>query len=101
MALLAGSLAVLTGCASAPPPAPQISWSGKPPSTLAADEAACKTDSAGVDVNEAEGYSDPRYGATSAMAAALNRDAPLDNQHAAVRGAAFAACMTDKGWKSD
>ena len=87
----------LTGCASAPPPAP-IVWIGGDPGHLAADRAACRKDSEGVDINEAANYSDPRYGATTAMAAAINRDAPLTDQRVAVRAAAFAACMTDKGW---
>ena len=89
----------LAGCASAPPPV-QITWTGGDPAHLAADESACQKDSAGVDINEASGYSDPRYGPTSAMAAAIDRDSPLIDQHAAVRAAAVAACMTDKGWKA-
>jgi hypothetical protein len=96
---LAGGL-FLAGCASQPQPAP-IAWSGGDPTHLASDQAACRKDSAGVDINEASGYSDPRYGPTSAMAAALNRDSPLTDQRAAVRTAAFAACMSDKGWKSE
>jgi hypothetical protein len=90
----------LAGCASEAPP-PPLSWTGGDPAHLAADKAACAHESAGVDINEATGYSDPRYGTTSAMAAAINRDAPLSDQHAAVRAAAFAACMTDKGWKAE
>ena len=90
----------LAGCASAPPQ-PPISWSGRDPARLAADKANCRKDSAGIDINAAEGYSDPRYGTTSAMAAALNRDSPLTDQRAAMGAAAFAACMADKGWKAD
>ena len=89
----------LAGCASAPPP-PPLTWTGGDPAHLAADQAACQKDSAGVDINDANGYSDPRYGPTSAMAAAIDRDSPLTDQRAAVRTAAFDACMTDKGWKA-
>ncbi len=67
---------------------------------MAADKASCQKESVDVDINQATGYSDPRYGTTIAMAAAINRDAPLTDQRAAIHAAAFAACMTDKGWKS-
>ncbi|MBV9509772.1 MAG: hypothetical protein JO303_05775 [Caulobacteraceae bacterium] len=90
----------LGACASQPPPTP-ITWTGGDPAHLAADEAACRQDSAGVDINNANGYSDPEYGPTSAMAAAINRDSPLTDQRAAVRSAAFAACMTNRGWKAE
>jgi len=101
MKLWAGlfAMGLLTGCASAPPPAPPIVWIGGDPAHLAADTAACEKDSVTVDYNSAAGYSDPRYGPTNAMAAQINRDAPLADQHAAIRRAAMAACMTDKGWK--
>jgi hypothetical protein len=99
LATLLAALA-LASCAGDPPP-PPLSWSGGDQAHLAADEAACHKDSAGVDINEATGYSDPRYGATSAMAAAINRDSPLTDQRAAVRAAAFAACMSDRGWKAE
>jgi hypothetical protein len=94
--LLAG--AVLTGCATSPGPE-AIVWTGGDPARLAADKAACETDSASVDINAPSGYSDPKYGTTAAMAAAINRDAPLTDQGAAVKRAVFAACMSDKGWK--
>jgi len=94
--LLAGALG---GCASTPPSA-AIVWTGGDPAHLAADQTACQHESDGVDVNQATSYSDPRYGATNAMAAAINRDAPLTDQHASVKAAAFDACMTDKGWKA-
>jgi hypothetical protein len=90
----------LASCASTPPP-PPITWTGGNPAHLAADKATCKKDSAETDMNDAGSYSDPRYGPTNAMAAAINRDAPLTDQRAAVRAAAFAACMTDKGWKAE
>ena len=93
--LVAGLLA---GCASEPPP-PEIVWIGGDAARLAADKAECEKDSLNVDYNSAAGYSDPRYGLTNAMAAQINRDAPLANQHAAIRAAGMAACMTDKGWK--
>jgi hypothetical protein len=90
----------LASCASSPPP-PPITWTAGNPAHLVADKAACQKDSADVDMNQATGYSDPKYGPTSAMAAAINRDSPLTDQRAAVRAAAFAACMTDKGWKAE
>jgi hypothetical protein len=100
MKLWAGLCAVglLAGCASAAPP-PTVVWIGGDPAHLAADKAACEKDSLNVDFNSAAGYSDPRYGPTNAMAAQIDRDAPLADQHAAIRRAAMAACMTDKGWK--
>ena len=92
--------ALLAGCASQDPPPPEIVWIGGDPSHLAADKAVCEKDSLNNDYNSAAGYSDPRYGPTNAMAAQINRDAPLANQHAAIRAAAMAACMADKGWKA-
>ena len=99
--LISLACGALAACASAPPPAAPLAWTGGDPTRLAADQAVCQKDSEGVDINQATGYSDPRYGATSAMAAAINRDSPLTDQRAAVRAAAFAACMTDKGWHTE
>jgi hypothetical protein len=93
------AMSLLAGCASAPPPPPPIVWIGGDPAHLVADQTACEKDSLNVDYNSAAGYSDPRYGPTNAMAAQINKDAPLADQHAAIRRAAMAACMTDKGWK--
>ena len=95
---IAGAVLV-AGCASQEPQTQEIVWTGGDPAHLAADKAACEKDSLNNDYNSAAGYSDPRYGPTNAMAAQVNRDAPLTNQHAAIRAAATAACMTDKGWK--
>lgn len=89
--------AALGGCASTP--AATDDWAGGDPAHLAADKAACRTESAGVDVNAEAGYSDPRYGMTSAMAAAVAKDNPLTDTRPQIRQAAFAACMTDKGWR--
>ena len=88
----------LTCCASPQTPAPAVTWTGGAPTRLAADKAACEKESANIDINSASGYSDPRYGATNAMAAALNRDSPLTDRRKAVRNAAMTACMNDKGW---
>ena len=88
----------LAGCATAPKPAP-VRWVGGDPTHLAADQAACKHESEDVDPNQAAGFSDPRYGVTSAMANAIGRDNPLADQSKAVRLAAFDTCMNDKGWK--
>jgi len=98
-AAIAGA-SLVASCASAPPSQPEIVWIGGDPTHLATDKDACQKESVNVDYNSANGYSDPRYGPTNAMAAQINRDTPLANQHAAIRGAAMAACMTDKGWKA-
>lgn len=96
----AGALAIcavaLGGCASTT--ATTDEWAGGDPAHLAADKAACHSESAGVDVNVVGGYSDPRYGMTSAMAAAVAKDNPLTNTRPQMKAAAFAACMADKGW---
>jgi hypothetical protein len=93
---LALCAAALGGCASTP--ATSDDWAGGDPAHLAADKAACRSESAGVDVNVVDGYSDPRYGMTSAMAAAVAKDNPLTNTRPQIKVAAFAACMADKGW---
>jgi hypothetical protein len=90
--------ALLAGCATAPTAAP-VRWVGGDPAHLAADQAACQHEADDLDPNQAAGYSDPRYGVTSAMANAIGRDNPLTDQHKAVRVAAFDTCMNDKGWK--
>jgi hypothetical protein len=93
------ALTLLAGCASAPPAAPPVHWVGGDPAHLTADQAACQREADELDPNQATGYSDPRYGVTSAMANAIGRDNPLTDQHKAVRLAAFDTCMGDKGWK--
>ena len=97
IAAVALGAAALDGCASAPKPAD--SWVGGDPAHLAADMAACRDESAGVDVNAAAGYSDPRYGMTSAVAAAVAKDNPLTDTRSQVKAATFATCMNDKGWR--
>jgi hypothetical protein len=93
--------AALAACASKPAaPLPDERWSGKDSAHLAADQADCRREADAVDVRQAAGYSDPRYGVTSAMAAAVAEDNPLVNETAAIRLAAFDACMNDKGWKA-
>jgi hypothetical protein len=93
--------ATLGACASSPaPPPPPETWLGGDPAHLATDKADCQKESAAVDVRQAAGYSDPRYGVTSAMAAAVSADNPLVDEKAAIRTAAFDACMNDKGWKA-
>jgi hypothetical protein len=91
----------LCACASAPAqPPPAETWSGGDPAHLEADKADCQKESSAVDVRQAAGYSDPRYGVTSAMAAAVSQENPLVDEKAAIRTAAFDACMNDKGWKA-
>jgi hypothetical protein len=97
-AVVLAACGALAGCAGDSRPA--VTWSGGDPQRLGADQAACHKDAADLDVNEANGYSDPRFGVTSAMAAAVGKDNPLTDQRANVRAAAFETCMNDKGWRS-
>jgi hypothetical protein len=94
--LLIVSAAALAGCAGTPAPAPTV-WTGGDPSRLAADQVAChkETDNIGLGAN---GYSDSKYGVSSALAEAIDRDDPLHNHAADARKAAFITCMSDKGW---
>ena len=93
------ALALLAGCATPAPAPPPQHWVGGDPTHLSADKAVCQREADDLDTNQAAGYSDPRYGVTSAMANAIGRDNPLTDQHKAVRLAAFDTCMGDKGWK--
>ncbi|MDR3510487.1 MAG: hypothetical protein P4L73_02550 [Caulobacteraceae bacterium] len=95
-AALASAL-VLAGCASTPQGGD--GWVGGDQAHLAADTDACRKEAAGVDVNQASGYSDSRYGMTSAMAAAVAKDNPLSDTKPQIRAATFTACMNDKGWR--
>ena len=101
-AVMAGGGAALGACASDDGPKDNLmtanDWVGGDPAHLAADKTACRDESASVDPNQAAGYSDPRYGMTSAMGAAIQRDNPLTDTRPQQRQAAFAACMSDKGW---
>lgn len=91
----------LAACASRPAPPPVAEhWAGQDPARLAADQADCRREADAVDVRQVSGYSDPRYGVTSAMAAAVAQDNPLVDEKAAIRLAAFDTCMNDKGWKA-
>ncbi|HEY2661019.1 MAG TPA: hypothetical protein VGI79_14960 [Caulobacteraceae bacterium] len=94
------ALVTLSACASTPAPPPEPAWSGGDPAHLTADKVQCRKEVEGLDVNVSAGYSDPRYGVTSAMAAAVGRDNPLADRAQIVRDAAFVTCMTDKGWKA-
>jgi hypothetical protein len=93
------SLMLLAACASTPPPPPVIAWTGGDPAHLAADKAQCQKEVDAIDVHVSAGFSDPRYGVTSAMAAYVDKDNPLANREQVTRDAAFATCMNDKGWK--
>ena len=99
--LAIGAAAALAGCAGPRATLPVEVWKGGDPARLAADQADCRRESDAIDVHEAAGYSDPRYGVTSAMAAAVADDNPLLDRKAVVRQAKFDACMNDKGWKSE
>jgi hypothetical protein len=94
LAILLGASA-LSACASAPPP---VAWSGRAPSLLSADQAACHKETDDVDLAQANGYSDPKYGVASALAEAVDRDDPLKGHQMDARHAAFITCMSDKGW---
>ncbi len=93
-------LLALAACASDPAPTPEVVWIGGDPAHLAADKAECAKEASSLDPNVSATYSDPRYGVTSAMAAAVGRDNPLDNRAQVVRDATIATCMTGKGWKA-
>jgi hypothetical protein len=94
-ALLAA--AALTACASGGPP---IVWTGGEASHLAADKTDCRKQADSIDVYRANDYSDPRYGAATAMAAAIDRDDPIRGHNHSAQDAAFQACMVQKGWTS-
>jgi len=91
-------LAIALGACASDPMAREA-WVGGNPAHLKADKAACAEESGGVDPNAVGGYSDPRYGVTSAMAAAVANNNPLVDTRPQAHAAAFAACMTDKGWR--
>jgi hypothetical protein len=93
------ALGLLLCACQTEPKAPPIAWSGGNASHLAADDAACHDEAAKLDVTQPSTYSDPRYGVTSAMAAAVASDNPLADRGAIVREAAYEACMNDKGWR--
>ena len=97
-AAMVGALA-LGGCASSRVDAPSEAWIGGDPAHLNADMAACRKEAADLDVNQATGYTDPRYGMTSAMAAAVAEDNPLTDTRPQIKAAAFTTCMNDKGWR--
>jgi outer membrane murein-binding lipoprotein Lpp len=89
--------ASLAGCASTP--AIDQGWVGGDPAHLSADLAACHKEVANLDVNQISGYSDPRYGMTNAMAAAIAKDNPLTDTRPQIKAATFTTCMNDKGWR--
>jgi hypothetical protein len=96
LAVAAGAAAI-AGCASTSAPEPRT-WTGGDPARLAADQAACHKETDDVDVGQARGYSDSKYGVASALAEAVDRDDPLHNHAVDARKAAFITCMSDKGW---
>jgi hypothetical protein len=100
---LAAALAAVALCADADAGADDTvfkgPWVGGDQDKLAADKAECRKEAAEIDVNQAAGYSDPRYGMISAMGAAIAEDNPLSSNRAQVKAAAFVACMNDKGWR--
>jgi hypothetical protein len=89
----------LGGCASTSAKPAAETWVGGDATHLSADKAECRKEAAELDVNEPANYSDPRYGVTSAMAAAIAEDNPLVNTRPQIKAAAFTTCMNDKGWR--
>ena len=97
--LLAPPLLAVAACASTPPAPPPPAWTGGDPARLATDQAQCRKEADNLDVHVSAGFSDPRYGVTSAMAAYVDKDNPLANRDKVTREAVFTTCMTDKGWQ--
>ena len=96
--LAAAAALALAGCAGDTAPAPEpATWTGGDPAHLAADKAACHKETEDVGLG-ANGYSDSRYGVTSALAEAVDRDDPYRNHRGDARVAALITCMSDKGW---
>ncbi len=93
------ALLALAACASAPKPELQSAWTGGDPARLVSDQAQCRKEVDNLDVHVSAGFSDPRYGVTSAMAAYVDKDNPLADRDKLTRNAAFATCMSDKGWQ--
>ncbi|QUD86539.1 hypothetical protein [Phenylobacterium montanum] len=101
LSLLLASSLCLAACASTPPAAaPEPAWTGGDPAHLAADKAQCRKEADTIDVHVSAGFSDPTYGVTSAMAAYVDKDNPLANREKITRDAAYATCMTNRGWKA-
>ena len=100
IAAIYAAAATLSACASASD-GPALTWTGGDPTHLKPDQAACHKQADSVDVYQANAYSDSRYGAATAMAAAIDRDDPLHGHNSGARLAAFMTCMGDKGWKSE
>jgi hypothetical protein len=86
----------LSGCASAP--ASEKAWVGGDPAHLTADQTTCRKETDNLDAGQANGYSDSRYGVSSALAEAIDRDDPFKDHRGDARKAAFITCMSDKGW---
>jgi uncharacterized lipoprotein len=95
--VLVMSALALAGCASTPKPSD--AWSGGDQARLSADMADCHKEASDLDPNSPNTYTDPRYGMTSAMAAAVAKDNPLTDTRPQIRAAAFTTCMNDKGWR--
>jgi hypothetical protein len=87
----------LSACASAPA-SEQKAWTGGDPGRLAADQTTCRKEADNVDSGQANGYSDSRYGVSTALAEAIDRDDPFKDHRGDARKAAFITCMSDKGW---
>lgn len=94
-ALAVSALGLIGGCAGGPRDG---AWTGGDPAALAGDMARCRSEAAGLGLNDAESYSDPRYGAAQAMASRLERESP-QGMAKLVRRVAMERCMGLSGWR--
>lgn len=91
--------AFLAACASSSGTTPEPkTWVGGDAAHLASDQTACHKEADNVDAGQAGSYSDSRYGVSTALAEAIDRDDPYRDHRGDARNAAFITCMTDKGW---
>ncbi len=94
-----GLACLLAGCASPDQNRSSGPYIGGSVGHLAADQDDCRKQAQSIDYRSADGYSDSRYGATAAMAAAVAEDNPERDMGRRTVEAAFESCMSAKGWK--
>lgn len=96
IAATATSLLLLCACATTDT---STKWQPRTDADLAADLAVCEKDAREVDMQSPSGYSDGRYGATAALAGAIDRKDMRAGGAERVYQAVLHICMTRKGWK--